>query len=283
MATATRKRTTTLRTSATAKRRRSTASTVAGRRKTKSTSGKFANFIVPAVFCLGILFCLGFLGLMGYRTVTASVFFDVKNVEVRGTSRVSKDEVQRIVAAQTERSGVWNADLGEIKSRVEKLSYVKSVAVSRILPDGIRVTINERVPKAAVHLDTGDVWVDEDAQVLGVIGKNEEKPAFIMRGWEIVNSESAAKNNQLRVKVYQKMTDDWREFDLARRVQSVDLSDPLKPQVTVKDSNDVKTIILPKDSFSKNLQTGIESLAGRNPEIIGVDVTQTPPGLLFKK
>src|SRR5215217_7175452 len=126
-----------------AKRRR--AAKPAARRA--KSGGNFANFFVPLFLIFCILFCLGFLGFMGYRTVTASGFFDVKKIDVRGVNRASTDEIEKIVASQTQKCGVWNADLKEIKTKVENLAFVKSAAVSRGLPDGVRVNVIERVPR----------------------------------------------------------------------------------------------------------------------------------------
>ena len=55
-------------------------------RRAKGT-GNFVNFFVPLFFIVCILFCLGFLAFMGYRTVTASAFFDVKQIEVKGRKK----------------------------------------------------------------------------------------------------------------------------------------------------------------------------------------------------
>jgi cell division septal protein FtsQ len=143
MATRTRKTTLKNKTAATPKRRRVTKPAA---RRTAKSSGNFANFFVPLFFIFCILFCLGFLGFMGYRTVTASEFFDVKKIDVRGVTHASKGDIERIVSAQTEKLGVWNADLKDIKDKVERLDYVKSAAVSRVLPDGVRVNVVERVP-----------------------------------------------------------------------------------------------------------------------------------------
>ena len=275
MATATRKRTAAPR--ATAKRRRSEAN-----RRTTANSGKLANFAVPLVFCLGILFCLGFLGVMGYRTVTASEFFDVKKIDVRGTNHISKDEVQKLVSANTEKTGVWNADLSDIKARIEKMNYVKTVAVSRVLPDAIRVNISERLPKAAVHLDTGDVWVDDEAAVLGVIGKNEERPPFTLRGWDTSGNQNSNKDNQLRVKLYQKMLDDWKEFDLSKRVKELQLGDIEDPKAIVEDSGLTVSIDLGKENYAKRLQRGLEISAGRGKEIESVNLSGNREVLGFR-
>src|SRR5215217_6911268 len=104
-----------------AKRRR--AAKPAARRA--KSGGNFANFFVPLFLIICILGCLGFLGFMGYRTVTASEFFDVKKIDVRGTVHAPKSDIEKIVAAQTDKSGVWNADLKEIKDKVERLDFVK--------------------------------------------------------------------------------------------------------------------------------------------------------------
>ncbi|HMJ09262.1 MAG TPA: FtsQ-type POTRA domain-containing protein, partial [Pyrinomonadaceae bacterium] len=92
------------------------------------------NFVLPFFLSFCILVCLGALGFLGYRTVTASDFFDVAAIEVHGTERASKKDIERIVSSQSERSGVWNADLGDIKQKIEKVAFVRNAAVSQILP-----------------------------------------------------------------------------------------------------------------------------------------------------
>lgn len=232
---------------------------------------------------VGIVVCLGFLLTMGYKTVTASAFFDVKAIEINGVRRASKEEIERIVRNQTEKSGVWNADLAEIKNNVEKLTLVKSAIVSRVLPDAVRVNVIERAPKAVVRIDGGDFWADEDAVILGIVEKTNEKPPFYMQGWNRDISEKARKENQERVKTYLKMLDEWKEFELAKRVTAVDLSDLSEPQAIVMDSGEQKKIILSKDNFSKKLKAGLEGIAGKGKEVLGIDVSGTQSVLIFRQ
>src|SRR5829696_5281085 len=164
MATRTRKTTLKNKPAAAAPAKRWRATKPAARRG--KSGGNFANFFVPLFLIFCILFCLGFLGFMGYCIVTASEFFDVKKIDVRGAVHTSKSDIEKIVAANTEKSGVWNADLKEIKEKVERLDFVKSVAVSRVLPDGVRVNLIERVPKAVVRLSGGDFWADDEGVII---------------------------------------------------------------------------------------------------------------------
>ena len=219
---------------------------------------------------------------MGYRTVTAAAFFDVKMVEVRGINKIQREDIEKIVRASTQKSGVWKADLKEIKDGVEKFTLVKSVVVSRILPDGIRVSINERVPRAVVHLNSGDSWADEEAVILGAVGKTEERPPFAMRGWNEDRTEKAVKDNQERVKIYQKMLDEWQNFELAKRVEAVDLTDLQEPHVVVKDSGEAVSIILSKDNFGKRLQTGLEKIAGKGKEVKSLDLSSQKEKFEFR-
>ncbi len=232
---------------------------------------------------VGIVVCLGFLFVMGYRTVTASAFFEVKAIEINGVRRAPKDEIERIVRRQTEKSGVWNADLTEIKTQVEKLTLVKSAAVSRVLPDAVRVNVIEREAKAVVRIDGGDFLADADAVILGAVEKTDEKPPFFMQGWNRDATEKARKENQERVKIYLKMLDEWKEFDLARRVVAVDLSDLSEPQAIVMDAGEQKRIILSKDNFSKKLKAGLEGIAGKGKEVLGINVSGTQSVLIFRE
>lgn len=220
---------------------------------------------------------------MGYRTVTASAFFDVKKIDIRGVHRVSKAEIEKIVSQQSEKSGVWNTNLTAIKDDVEKLTQVKSAVVSRVLPDGLRVNVIEREARAIVRLERGDLWADDGAVLFDLVGKNDARPPFVMIGWDETKTERATKDNQERVKIYLKMLDEWQDFELAKRVNMVNLTDLRTPQVSVQDSGGTKTVILSKDNFAKKLQLGLENLANRGTEVTGINVSDVSPKLIYAK
>lgn len=75
---------------------------------------------------------------------------DVERVGVRGTALLDEREVLAAAAVPT---GVPLArvDLAEVESRVQELSAVASVSVSRDWPDGVDVVIRERESVAVVE------------------------------------------------------------------------------------------------------------------------------------
>lgn len=266
-----KKTTTTKRKTAAKPATRKKKTTAATTRRTRKSAGGFVNFFVPFFFIVCILFCLGFLGFMGYRTVTASEFFDVEMVDIRGAETVNKTEIERIVRSQTEKTGVWQADLKLLKEEIEALTHVKTASVSRILPHSIRVDLDERVPVAVVRIDGGDFWADADGIVLGEVDKSKEYPSFVIYGWERDKNEGAQKNNKERVEMYAQMLEEWRELELDRRVVAVDLTDLQEPKAIAKDSEQMVSIEIKKRDFGKNLQSGLKAIAGKGESFKAVD------------
>lgn len=268
MATQIRKKTVPIRAKRPAKRRRP----ANARDRIRKEPSRIGNFFLPFFLSFCILVCLGVLGFLGYRSVTASGFFDVKAIEVHGVDRSSEPDIERIVSRQTERSGAWNADLLEIKAKVEQLPFVKSAAVSRVLPNGIRVYVDERIPQAIVRTASGDVLVDGDGRILAPVSRKEEKLPFALIGWDETKTEKSMKENVARVKMYQNMLAEWQQFDLASRVQKVDLTDIREPKAITEDSGLTVTIALGKDNFGEYLKKGINAIVGKGETFEAVNL-----------
>lgn len=228
----------------------------------KKNSSKMINFFLPLFFIGCILFCLGFLLFMGYRTVTASSFFDMEKVATQGVVNVSQEEIEKIVQSHTAQEGVWNADIDAIKNEVENLKYAREVSVSKVLPDTVRVIVQERIPRAVVRLEGKDFWVDEDGLVLNRISQKDEHPPFTMFGWSEQDSEEAQENNKKRVALYLELIDEWKSYSLAEKVKAIDLSDLKDVHAIVENSGKSVEIRLGETDFGTRLKKGIETIAG---------------------
>src|SRR5690606_19199188 len=128
----------------------------------------------------------------------------------------------------------------------------------------------ERVPKAVVRLSSGDFWADEDGTLIAQVSKSQTLPPFVMRGWDESKSDKAIKENQQRVKMYQKMLEEWKTFELDKRVKSVDMTNLNEPKAMVEDSGETVEIVLAKDGFGKKLQFGLENIAGKGKQFLGI-------------
>jgi cell division septal protein FtsQ len=231
---------------------------------------RFARYFLPGLLSIGILAAIVTLAVIGYQTVTASNFFEVKTVDISGADRASAEDIRRIVTSDTQKTGSWNADLAELRQKIEKLPFVKFAAVSRVLPNGLKVVINERVPIAVVKVSTGNFLIDADGEMLAP-PKSDDSSMMVITGWDEAKTEKAQKDNLTRIKMFQKMVADWGEFGLAKRVKVIDLADLQEPKATVVDSGRDIPITLSRDDYAKSLRSAIEAIAGKGEKVRSVN------------
>ncbi len=108
--------------------------------------GGFVETSVPAVGAL-------------YRSTLADAGFTVAHIEVRGARRA---EAAEVAAALGLRPGalIFDFDPHSARERVERLAWVESAHVLRLLPDRVVVLVDERRPLAVWGSSEGVVVID---------------------------------------------------------------------------------------------------------------------------
>jgi cell division protein FtsQ len=219
---------------------------------------------VPAFLKFVLAIIVGVLIFAGYRVAASASFFQVRKVEVQGNSRVSGEEVQALVRKEVEKTGVWKADLNGMNTRLEKLPWIRTAVVSRVLPDGIRVRITERVPRAVVRTASGRFrWIDDDAVLLGEMLPSDQIPAFFLRGLNEDDPEGARAENQERVAKFMELQRDWDAAGLSERVSEVNVIDvkDVRAQLAGDDSH-IEIRLGSKDQ-GQRLKEGLQALDGQ--------------------
>ncbi|MDQ7051713.1 MAG: FtsQ-type POTRA domain-containing protein [candidate division KSB1 bacterium] len=90
--------------------------------------------------------------------------FSVQNIRVTGAYLVSADEILQAAHDEAQKH-IFKADLRTIEKRLAKFPQVKSVRVSRVFPNSIRIELEEREP-VAVIIDNGIWGVDAEGVLL---------------------------------------------------------------------------------------------------------------------
>lgn len=244
---------------------------------------RLGKFIVPITLSAAVVLALMIVVYLTYDSVTTSKFFDLKGVRISGSDRASRTDIESIVKANADKTGVWNADLLEIKQKIEKVTFVKAAAVSRDLPSGISVAVTERLPVAAVKLGSGEYFADADGILLSKIDDNDKTFPFAITGWDEAKSDRADRDNAERLKLYQKMYSEWTDYNLVSRVRSVDLSDTKEPKAVLEDSGLPVTITLGRDNFGQQLSNGIKAIVGKGNMFEGVELVGANMRLIPRK
>lgn len=247
-----------------AKRRATAAKKPVARKRVQSAPSSTGRFVRENARLLLTLFLAVVVGISlfaGYRAATASEFFKTNKVDIEGAKRASNTAIETIAVRLTQKTGVWNADLDLIRREIERLAWVKTAAVSRVLPDILRVRVTERNPVAVIRAENGKlIWVDEEGKMLGVVLQSEKAPPFALIGWNEDETDFARKNNQERLGLYLKLLEDFQTQELASRVMAVDLSDLQETEVLVEKNNSLVHIQIGREDFASRLRLALEVL-----------------------
>ena len=248
----------------------------------ESIGARFKSILayVPLALRIGVIAIIGLIAFVGYRAAASASFFQVRTVETRGVSRASVEEIKNVVRRDVSETGVWRADLPQLSKHLEHLPWVRTAIVTRVLPDGIRVRITEREPKAVVRNAAGRfIWVDDDAVSLGEMSATDQMPAFFLRGWNEDGSPTAQAENRERVGKFLELQRDWSAQGVSERVSEVNLQDLRDVRVQLAGDDSQIEVRLGGQEQNTRLGKALNVLdaqrqTARGPLISYIDLTQ---------
>ena len=234
----------------------------------------------PLILKLSALAVVISLAFLGYRAAASASFFQVRTVQTAGLNRASAQAIESAVRDEVRSTGVWRADLMSVSARVERLPWVRTAIVTRVLPDGVRVRITERQPRVVVRMGSGRlVWVDEDAVVLNELNSTDQMPAFFLRGWNEDESSAAVEENRSRVAKFMELQKDWDADHLSERVSELNVQDLRDVRAQLAGDDSQIEIRLGSQDQAKRLRPALETLdrlrqTSRGPFVSYLDVNQ---------
>ena len=235
---------------------------------------------VPLVLRIGVIAIICLIAFVGYRAAASASFFEIRTVETKGAARASVNDIQAVVRRDVGQTGVWRADLEQVSKHLERLPWVRTAIVTRVLPDGIRVRITEREPRAVVRNAAGRfVWVDDDAVYLGEMSPTDQMPAFFLRGWNEDESTAAQTENRTRIAKFLELHREWEGQGLSERVSEVNLQDIRDVRVQLAGDDSQIEVRLGSQDQGVRLSKALNVLdaqrqTSRGPLISYIDLTQ---------
>ena len=217
--------------------------------------------------------------IVGYRVAASASLFQLRSIDVTGTSRTSAEEIEGVTRRAVARTGVWRADLAAISAELGRLPGVRRAIVSRVLPDRLRVRIVERVPIAVVHSSGGHfLWVDEEGVAMGEMKPSDRVPSFFIRGWNEDGTDDARQENAERVQKYLEVAREWDAMGLSERVSEIDLIDVRGVRVQLAGKDSQIEVRLGGQELGERLKLALVSLddyrqTPRGSSIIYLDLT----------
>lgn len=138
---------------------------------TRFSHALVASSALIAIVAIGFLWAGGYIGLLGEklnRAVGAGAVnagFEITRITARGLNHTQNDEILSAVGPVIG-SSILHFDADRARAHVEQLGWVRSAAVSRLLPDTVHVSVRERTPAAVWQLSGNIHLIDETGAVI---------------------------------------------------------------------------------------------------------------------
>jgi cell division septal protein FtsQ len=230
-----------------------------------------------------------------YREIVSSRAFQLRNIEVSGNHRVNSIEVERLVR-QNLSGTLVTASLGKLQEQLETVTWIRRAQVTRILPDTLRIQVEEREPLVLARFQSqGLVWMDEDAVVLGDYDSTVDKnlPPLVF-GFSRERTESVNTENLERVDLYKRLmwALDSGNVKYSEQVEEIDLSNlkDVRLQLTYKSIQGPLEVQLGDRDFRSRLTLALDVLDAlrrrdsatlKNYQILDEEILKNPDRISF--
>jgi cell division protein FtsQ len=167
------------------------------------------------------------------------------NIDISGVRNASRAEVVRV--CDDIGRNVFSVPLDERRMQLEKIPWVESATVMRLLPDRLAVNIRERTPVAFVQIGAKIHLIDAGGVVLGPPANRQTRYSFpVIHG--ITESEPLPTRAAV-MQVYNGLVSELGRGNYTQQLSEVDLSDPEDVKATVNDAGGTVLIHLGSSDF----------------------------------
>lgn len=211
----------------------------------KKTANRLRTALMLAVACTlagGVAWAGRDYGVHAKRFLLASS----DNIDISGVHNVSRKQVIEIASADIGRN-VFSVPLDERRLQLEKIPWVESAAVMRLLPNRISVDIAERTPVAFVQIGSKINLIDAGGVVLGPPANRQAKYSFpVIHG--ITETEPLSTRAAV-MHIYNRLVSELGLGNYTQQLSEVDLSDPEDVKATIHDAGGTVLIHLGSADF----------------------------------
>ncbi len=200
---------------------------------------KVANRLKIAIIALIAIGVIGTIAAYLYSYGMHSWRFRIEssdNIQITGNKHVSRAQILQVMGGDIGRN-VYFVPLDDRRKALEQIPWVQSASVMRLLPNRLRVDIQERTPVAFVQFGQRVELIDGEGMVMDIpVGTRANWTFPVIVG---VRDNDPLSTRASRMKIYQRLINDLDSTGEKNSLDlnEVDLSDPEDAKVTVADND----------------------------------------------
>ena len=136
--------------------------------------------------------------------VALSPLFNIKEINVTGNSKLSKEEIISLSELKTDEN-TFKVSKKNIKNKVKANAYIENVKIRRKLPDKVEIIVVERVATYMIPFANSYIYINNQGYMLEITSQKAEMPAIVgistpeeeLHEWQRLISEDLVKLGQV--------------------------------------------------------------------------------------
>ena len=110
--------------------------------------------------------------------VALSPLFNIKEINVTGNSKLSKEEIISLSELKTDEN-TFKESKKNIKNKVKANAYIENVKIRRKLPDKVEIIVVERVATYMIPFANSYIYINNQGYMLEITSQKAEMPAIV--------------------------------------------------------------------------------------------------------
>lgn len=229
-----------------------------------------ANNLLSRLWTVGLVAIAFGIFIFAYYWFSSSKLFELGPIKVEGNKLLTDEQIGNLVRPLVMR-GVLRVDLSEIREKLRKNELVKQVEVTRLLPNMLKIRIQERIPFALTRRikDNTIACVDEEGILFGNekhFPKGLELP--IINGLNEDRDAESLKTNIRHISTFRKLIADLDSSvpRLSDKIDEVRFDESQEVRIILRESN--IAVFLGKEDFRAHLNAALDVIdAVRNQNL----------------
>lgn len=110
--------------------------------------------------------------------VALSPLFNIKEINVTGNSKLSKEEIISLSELKTDEN-TFKVSKKNIKNKVKANAYIENAKIRRKLPDKVEIIVVERVATYMIPFANSYIYINNQGYMLEITSQKAEMPAIV--------------------------------------------------------------------------------------------------------
>jgi cell division protein FtsQ len=148
----------------------------------KRRSGKIFREMWKVVLLTAAITVTASLLIYTYTFIVSSPYFRLKETVVRGTERLSQEEIIELAEIKPDQN-ILLTNLKSMARKIQAHPWVKDVAVQRELPDRLAIIVTERKAVALIKKEDSLYYMERDGSVFVKLEKRDKTDLPVLTGF----------------------------------------------------------------------------------------------------